>query len=78
MRKTETRGGWLSEEPLCWVLLTLVLGANSGFLFGFNGVRAALDGNPTGMVVIMCGSAALSCWCVCSALIELWRRWRGR
>jgi len=80
MRKSKSEGeaSWLREEPLGWVLVTLLLGCDCGFLFGFNGVRAALDGHPWGGVVVMGVEAAVGCWCAWSSLCELWWRWKRR
>lgn len=78
MKAKEANKGWLAEEPLCWVLAMLLMGVNCGGLFGFNGVRAALDGHPIGALVVMGAGAALGCWCVWSSLCELWRRWRNK
>lgn len=71
------RGGWLQEEPLGWVLATMAMGAQWSLLFGFNGVRCAMDGH--GMIVPVLGiGAALGCWCVWSAARELRRRWKEK
>lgn len=67
------RGGWLQEEPLGWVLATLALGAYVALLFGFNGVRCAMDGHGAIVPVLGIGTA-LGCWCVWSAARELLRR----
>lgn len=78
MKTKETEAGWLREEPLGWVVGMLLMGCNCGFLFGFNGVRAALDGHPWGGVAVMGAGAAMGCWCVWSSLRELWWRWRKK